>query len=54
MGLDDEAEKLRQAEQWLADGSDEQKQAAMDYVGEVLEYSQRADLRERAWAILHV
>jgi hypothetical protein len=53
MGLDDEMEKLRQAGQWLKDGSQQQKEAALDQIGHVLCHSTRTDLRAKAWALLH-
>jgi hypothetical protein len=53
MGLDDEAEKLRQAEEWFKDGKPEQQKAALDHVGHVLATSQRRDLRSKAWKLLH-
>jgi hypothetical protein len=53
MGLDDEAEKLKQAEAWFKDGKPEQQEAALDYIGHVLATSQRRDLRSKAWKLLH-
>lgn len=53
MGLDDEAEKLRQAEAWFYDGNPDQQDAALDYVGHVLAVSQRPELRAKAWKLLH-
>jgi hypothetical protein len=52
MGLDDEAEKLKQAEQWAIDGTQDQREASLDYVGHILVHSDRPDLRKRAWALL--
>jgi hypothetical protein len=53
MGLDDEAEKLRQAEAWFYDGTPDQLEAALDYVGHVIAVSQRPELRSKAWRLLH-
>ena len=52
MGLDDEMEKLRQAEERLKDGSKMQQDAALDQIGHVLCHSDRKDLRKMAWALL--
>lgn len=53
MGLDDEAEKLRQAEEWLSEGLPTvNREAAVDYIKNVLFYTQRADLRTKAFYLL--
>jgi hypothetical protein len=54
MGLDDEMEKLKQAEEWLNDGTAEQRAAAHDQIGHVLVHSQRRDLRVKAWSLIHL
>jgi hypothetical protein len=54
MGLDDEAEKLRQAEEWIRDGTAEQRSAAHDQIGHVLVHSDRRDLRKKAWDLIHL
>lgn len=54
MGLDDEAEKLRQAEEWLKDGSRQQREAALDHVGWIICHSVRPDMRGKAWKLLHL
>lgn len=54
MGLDDEAEKLKQAEAWLKDGSARQREAALDHVGWILCHSTRPDMRAKAWKLLRL
>ena len=52
MGLDDEMEKLKQAGEWIATGTDEQQGAALDQIGHVIATSKRPELRKLAWALL--
>jgi hypothetical protein len=52
MGLNDELEKIRQAEEWLKDGTPEQKAAAADHLRHVYATSDSIKLRiesNRIW-----
>jgi hypothetical protein len=54
MGLDDEQEKLRQAEEWVtsAAASGEQLRAAEDFIRHTLFCTHRSDLRRTAFYLL--
>lgn len=53
MGLDDEAEKLRQAEEWLNEGCPAiHREAAIDYIAHVIYNTSRPDLRTKALYLL--
>lgn len=53
MALDDEAEKLRQAEEWVKSPSTpDQAVAAAEYIAYVLHNTRRDDLRVKAFQIL--
>jgi hypothetical protein len=53
MGLDDELEKLRQAEAWLTgEATAEQHDAAIEHAAHVLYTTERQDLRHRAYHLL--
>jgi hypothetical protein len=53
MGLDDEAEKLRQAEEWLREGCPTiHRAAAVDHITHVFYTTERQDLRHKAYRLL--
>lgn len=53
MGIDDEAEKLRQAEEWLNEGLPAiHREAAVEHIKYVLFNTTRDDLRGKAFYLL--
>jgi hypothetical protein len=53
VGIDDEFEKLRQAEEWLNEGCPTiHREAALDHITQALCYTTRADIRTKAFYLL--